>query len=220
MIQDPSRPLGMGPCLLDMKVGMLIVPCSFCEGLGVEYREEEDVRAVYPALRERVVECWIEDPPSPEIARLLNELDRMLTSTGDRGHSRTCVHGRDPCISRCGVSSNRDGWAIVSKDERVRWYQHMYTLRPHRRDRMAGCFMCGMVAELDGLAPCSSRPIPRGWWWSTSDPSVFASGDESEFIPMFCGTCVGPEGASTAVDESMLGVSELLAMYRRRAGGA
>ena len=51
------------------------------------------------------------EPGSKRIAAYLNA----------RG-ARTCEHGRDPCILRCGVRTDRRGvWYVIPPRERIEW---------------------------------------------------------------------------------------------------
>jgi hypothetical protein len=95
---------------------------------------------LFPRLRAGVHEAWAENPPSAEIARILNSLTPLLAPLVFRGGGHVglpphvCPHGRSPCISTCGVELVHGKWRPMAKARRIEWYQHIYGFRPHRRD--------------------------------------------------------------------------------------
>lgn len=59
----------------------------------------------------RICRAFVEYPDSIVIAALLNADDVEI-----------CVHGRNPCILRCGVERPWNGdWKVIPHEDRVKW---------------------------------------------------------------------------------------------------
>ena len=112
--------------------------CDACGGTGEHLFREDATSTHFPHLRPGLVDAYIDDPPSESIASLLSSIDLLITRAasirGATSTRRVCLHGINPCISRCGVQHTHDGWEVIPRAEREEWYRNVFTYGPYRED--------------------------------------------------------------------------------------
>lgn len=68
----------------------------------------------------KAIEAWVDRPNSSKVADDLN-----------RAKAPRCIHDRNPCYLRCGVTGARrdDGsvdWSPMTRHERLEWFRRVF----------------------------------------------------------------------------------------------
>ncbi len=132
------------------------IPCDRCGGTGQHEVRADNTHARFEHLHLGVCTGYVDEPPSALIALHMNHIS-LLLPVRDEGAPEVCIHGLNPCITRCGVVHTRDPeglwrWLVIPQAEREAWFMDLFSYHPQRRDMSPPC-----LCELWGPAPNNIR---------------------------------------------------------------